>query len=144
MTEAIWMRRRRWSWGIPAVCLILVLGRVAWSFRPLNATEQSVLGHWALELEDFVRELTLKADRHYVERITVYTASGGFRRSSSTGTWTASASVLSLFPESSSHPPIQMDFQLDDRGWLRCRDRPALSPEAIYKPVRRIPVQPDW
>ena len=45
MSEAA-KRRCRWPWVVLAAVLLLVAGSITWRFRPLNATESALVGHW--------------------------------------------------------------------------------------------------
>ena len=45
MPESI-RTRRRWPWVVLATAILLIGGRVAWRFRPLNATERALVGRW--------------------------------------------------------------------------------------------------
>jgi len=39
-------RRRRWPWWLLVTVLLLGSGWIAWRFRPLNATERTLVGRW--------------------------------------------------------------------------------------------------
>lgn len=80
MSEIV-KKRRRWPWAVLAAVLFLVVGPIAWQFRPLNATERQLVGRWGHDPDHVIWHF--HADRH---------ATGlGFR-----GTWSASPDTVTL------------------------------------------------
>ena len=56
-------KRRRWPWMILVGVLLLVGAPIAWRFRPLNATERTLVGHW--KGADSVTTFELSANRRF-------------------------------------------------------------------------------
>jgi len=94
MSESV-KKRRRWPWAILVAVLLLFSGPVAWSFRPLNATERALIGTWRLNAYNGTsssHRRCFRADRTFEEIV----CSNG-QTSTTTGSWTASPESIRVF-----------------------------------------------
>lgn len=61
--------RCRWPWGVAALVILLVCLPLAWSFRPLTASEKRLIGRWSrppeIETDLPVPHLTFASDRNF-------------------------------------------------------------------------------
>ena len=93
MTETA-KRRRRWPWIVLAGVLILIAGALAWPFRPLNPTEQQLVGRWLYGSEVHIQ---FDANRRY--HVPMFTTKSGISELTfqERGNWTASDGQVTLF-----------------------------------------------
>lgn len=82
-------RRRRWPWVALAALVLLIVGPIAWRFRPLNADERALVGHWqgagpATQVWEF------DADRRWRIRSTETNSAD------TCGNWTATSTAISF------------------------------------------------
>lgn len=96
MPESI-RTRRRWPWVVLATAILLIGGRVAWRFRPLNATERALVGRWANT--EAGPGFECGADRRF------------FPTSAEAGEWSAREGVLSIRHPVAVRELAQMPWQ---------------------------------
>ena len=68
-------RRRVWAYCLVAFFALAILGRFAWSYRPLNETERRLVGTWTFvpfdtDPADSVNCYSLNSNRRYILRDT--------------------------------------------------------------------------
>ena len=84
MAGPVETKRRHWPWLVLAALLLVVAGPRLWRFRPLNATEKSLVGRWQSTRDGPI--YTFRADRSY-ECSFIF---------DSWGTWTAANGEISF------------------------------------------------
>lgn len=103
MTETA-KKRCRWPWFVLAAVLLLVAGTLAWQFRPLNATEQKLVGAWLCKFRGQTYRFAENRRYQFIDSELDATQEGS---------WKATDSSLVLRPDSDPESSL-----LDRANWF--------------------------
>ena len=133
-------KRRRWPWILLAAVVVVAGAMLGWRFRPLNATERTLVGRWSsvgggrdwIEFRSDRSFETTKLPFVHANDLTPWQLEWRTRTS---GTWTADGDVLTLkYAAADPALPLDSRFVKSVQGLLsRRQERTPLEMEGQDK-----------